>query len=168
MDVLLQLKTAMINDIPNPPQLRIYEGINVNVSNSYRLLKTIFLEDMQTVYLYHQSASQGSQRWLMKKAISYIEGHFSDELKATEVADAINVSPNYFSQLFKQETGKHFNDYLHEVRINRAKQLLHDTTYRVFEIAELVGYRDYKYFVQIFKKYTALTPTNFRNLMVQR
>ncbi|WP_408008017.1 response regulator [Pseudalkalibacillus sp. A8] len=159
-DVEMNLCKEFAEDLP----LHFLDGVNPTVHNSYDQLKRLFTEDMKRYFDYQQSAIIGGQRWLTKKAVSYIKEHYAHDLKASEVADVINVSPNYFSQLIKQETGKHFNDYLHEVRINKAKELLKETPYRVFEIAELVGYRDYKYFVHIFKRSTSMTPTHYRNI----
>jgi two-component system response regulator YesN len=116
-------------------------------------------------YIRFQSTTQGGQHWLIMKAVNYIKENYASDLKASEVANVINVSPNYFSQLIKQETGTHFNDYLHDVRLNQAKVLLKETPFRVFEIAEMVGYKDYKYFVHIFKKSTTITPTKYRKIV---
>lgn len=110
---------------------------------------------------------QGGTRLLMVKASAYIKEHFNHDLKASEVADVIHVSPNYFSQIIKQEKGMHFNDYLHSIRLEHAKELLKETSYRVFEIGEMVGYKEYKYFVHIFKKFTGESPTQFRKSTFQ-
>jgi two-component system response regulator YesN len=56
--------------------------------------------------------------------------------------------------LFKQELGKTFTEYLNELRVDKAKRLLTETPCRVYEIAKQVGYKDYKYFVHVFKKLT--------------
>ncbi|SFD37844.1 two component transcriptional regulator, AraC family [Bacillus sp. OV194] len=162
---ITSLENSMIEDFPEQLPLTFQSGVNTTVYNSYDLLKKLFLQDIHTFMSYQKSAAQDGQRWLMKKAVSYIHKHYADDLKAAEVAGIINVTPNYFSQLIKQETGKHFNDYLHEVRLQQAKLLLKETPCRIFEIAEQVGYRDYKYFVHIFKKSTSLTPTQYRNIV---
>lgn len=102
--------------------------------------------------------------WLIDRAEQYIRSYYASPIKAHEVADFINISPNYFSSLFKQKTGKSFNDYINTLRVDAAKQLLEETPFNVNEIAEKVGYREYKYFVDVFKKFTGYTPTKYRNL----
>jgi two-component system, response regulator YesN len=102
--------------------------------------------------------------WLMERAEQYIKSYYTSPIKAQEVADVINISPNYFSSLFKQKTGKSFNEYVNHLRVEAAKQLLEETPFNVNEIAEKVGYREYKYFVDVFKKFTGYTPTKYRNL----
>lgn len=102
--------------------------------------------------------------WLIERAEQYIKSYYTSPIKAQEVADVINISPNYFSSLFKQKTGKSFNEYVNNLRVEAAKQLLGETPFNVNEIAEKVGYREYKYFVDVFKKFTGYTPTKYRIL----
>jgi two-component system, response regulator YesN len=102
--------------------------------------------------------------WLIERAEQYIRSYYTSPIKAHEVADVINISPNYFSSLFKLKTGKSFNDYINTLRVEAAKQLLEETPFNVNEIAEKVGYREYKYFVDVFKKFTGYTPTKYRNI----
>ena len=64
--------------------------------------------------------------------------------------------------MFKKAVGTNFVDYLTRVRIERAKELLCCTSLQVSEIADQVGFRDYRYFSQIFKKYTGYTPREFQ------
>lgn len=109
--------------------------------------------------------SVSRSRWLVEKAKRYVTEHYHEEIKVRDLAEFLQITPNYFSLVFKQETGKGFNEFLNEFRIEKAKRLLRDSTLRVFEIAEKVGYREYKYFVQVFKKVTGVTPTDFRNLI---
>lgn len=161
---LKQLEKKLLSEFQVIRKSSRVNQINVTVYNSYNQIKKVFLEDLKEYVSYRQSIVNDGQRWLVKKAIAYINEHYSSDLKATEIADVINVSPNYFSQLIKQETGKHFNDYLHDVRVTKAKSLLKETPYRIFEVSEMVGYKDYKYFVQIFKRVTKLTPTQYRNI----
>jgi two-component system, response regulator YesN len=106
---------------------------------------------------------KGSDR-LIERAEQYIRSYYASPIKANEVADFINISPNYFSSLFKQKTGKSFNEYINTLRVEAAKELLEETPFNVYEIAEKVGYREYKYFVDVFKKFTSYTPTKYRNL----
>lgn len=166
-DVVSSLREIVVEQLTMPIKqpLRLFEDVNVTFYNSYRLIKELFIKDIEDYISYQHSVAGGSQRWLIKKALHYIKEHYASDLKASEVANVINVSPNHFSQIIKQETGKHFNDYLHEVRLHQAKILLKETPYRVFEIAEMVGYKDYKYFVHIFKKCTSTTPTKYRNVL---
>ncbi|MDO6657049.1 response regulator [Anaerobacillus sp. 1_MG-2023] len=148
--------------------VNLYGKLNVGVHNSYEQLGKLFYQDLIAYGAYQETTANAGSRWLIRKAVSYIEENYGHDLKASEVADVINVSPNYFSQLFKRETDLHFNDYLHEIRIGEAKVLLKETPYRVFEIAQMVGYHDYKYFVHNFKKVSSMTPTQYRSIIFQK
>lgn len=100
----------------------------------------------------------------IKKAKDYInENYNSDTISLTNVADAINLSPTYFSAIFKKHTGTNFIDYLTGIRIERAKELLCCTSMPISQIAFEVGFRDYRYFSQIFKKHTGQTPREFKS-----
>ncbi|QZA32917.1 response regulator [Hydrogenibacillus sp. N12] len=77
-------------------------------------------------------------RWLVEKAKRYVAEHYHEEIKVRDLAGFLQITPNYFSLVFKQETGKGFNAFLNEFRIEKAKRLLRDSTLRVFEIAEKI------------------------------
>jgi len=110
-----------------------------------------------------QKENEEKKSWVIEKAKEYILAHFQGDLKASEVANELHITPNYFSMIFKKEMGKSFNEYLNDIRIEKAKYLLMDTSDRVFEIATEVGYKEYKYFVQVFRKKTGMTPTDYRD-----
>ncbi len=109
-----------------------------------------------------QARDKGSSA--IRNAVSYIDSHYmQSELSLNSVAHEVGLSPTYFSSLFKKETGKCFSDYLNSVRIEQAKQLLCCTSKMIYEIAFEVGFQDYRYFSQIFKKYTGQTPRQFKH-----
>ena len=74
----------------------------------------------------------------------------------------VDISPYYFSKLFKQETGGNFIEYLTEVRLRNARELLKDSGLSIKEICAESGYSDPNYFSRIFKKYEGVTPSEFR------
>ena len=74
----------------------------------------------------------------------------------------MHLSVNYFCKLFKDQTGDTFVNYLNKVRIHAAVQLLRTTPMKTYEIAEAVGFSDYRYFCKMFKKITDLTPSQVR------
>ncbi len=136
-------------------------NVDTNLYNSYQLLQELFLNDLNQIYMtLHDQAE--SHHWLVDRALNYIDQYYNYDIKASEVADYINISPNYFSGVFKQHTGLTFNDYLNQLRIEKAQMLLEETQDKINTIAEQVGYQNYKYFVQIFKQRTNMTPTEYR------
>jgi two-component system response regulator YesN len=99
---------------------------------------------------------------IIEKAKEYINSHYSKELSLEEVSQSIDISPYYFSKLFKDKTGENFIEYLTAVRIESAKRLLQDRKRSVKEICIESGYSDPNYFSRIFKKYEGVTPSEYR------
>ncbi|WP_135556377.1 response regulator transcription factor [Paenibacillus cymbidii] len=100
---------------------------------------------------------------IVKKVVDYINSHFADNLSLTSVADQFGLSPSYLSRLLRTETGINFVDLVCKARIEVAKRLLKDPKYKVNEVGELVGYREYSYFYQVFKKVEGISPKEFKN-----
>ncbi|MFB9274823.1 response regulator [Cohnella cellulosilytica] len=92
----------------------------------------------------------------------YIDRHFAQQLTLEEVADRFFLHPVYLSVMFKEKTGETFQDYLRRIRMERAKQLLLTTKYRIDRISVMIGYENTKYFYKVFKKETGFTPADFR------
>lgn len=97
----------------------------------------------------------------IKKAIAYIRAHYAENITAETAAKELFISPSHLMHLFKAELGKTFNDSLIDYRIEMAKELLKDPGYRVYEVCQKVGYTDTKYFSQLFKKMTGMSPTDY-------
>ncbi|MBB6671332.1 response regulator transcription factor [Cohnella nanjingensis] len=95
-------------------------------------------------------------------ALAYIRANYLDAMTLQQVADAVHVSKNYFSILFKKTTGQNFIDYVIDLRINQAKALLTHTDLRVYEVAERSGFNDVKYFSKLFKKIAGCAPVDYR------
>ena len=98
----------------------------------------------------------------VRKALDYIRQNYGNDLLAEEVAAHIGKSPNYFSSIFRSEVGMTFREYLNRYRIRKATELIRESDLMIYEIAENVGYRDYTYFSQVFKKLTGISPTSLR------
>lgn len=99
---------------------------------------------------------------VISKAIIYIKNNYYKELTAEVLADYIGKTPNYFSHIFKKEVGISFSKYVNKVRIDKAKELIVNSDLFISEIAQKVGYKDYIYFTQVFKKIEGYTPTDLR------
>ncbi len=101
---------------------------------------------------------------VLEKAKQYISKNYNlDNLSLEDVASQVNISPCYFSLIFKQELGISFIDFLTNLRINKAKELLTFSNYKTYEISYQVGYNNPTYFSTIFKKHVGFSPTEYRN-----
>lgn len=96
------------------------------------------------------------------RSVRIIQDEFEHQITATEVAKRVNLSRSYFSRCFKMVTGKTFNDYIRQVRIEKAKQYLQHSNKTIFWIAEHIGYLDDKYFSRIFREHTGMLPSEYR------
>lgn len=99
---------------------------------------------------------------LVVRAQNYIQENFQKDLSLDEVSRQMDLSPYYFSKLFKEETGSNFVEYVTALRIGKAKELLAQKDLSMKEICMSVGYSDPNYFSRIFKKNTGVTPTEYR------
>lgn len=97
------------------------------------------------------------------RILDYIEKTPLDQITLKEAAESIHINPSYLSQLFKQQLNKKFVDYITELRIEESKRLLQNTTLRMSEIAERVGYSDLAYFSNNFKRIVGSSPSEYRN-----
>ncbi len=101
-------------------------------------------------------------RMAVQKAMDLIATRVQDPPTLGELASWAGLSRTYFSQVFKQVVGMRFQDYLIQVRIDKAKDLLEDINLTVKEIACVAGFRDPNHFSRSFRKKTGVTPTNWR------
>lgn len=90
-----------------------------------------------------------------------VENNYANNISLAAVSELIGLTPPYLSALFKERTGQTFTEYLVSVRIRKAKELLRTGSFKIYEVAEQVGYADVRYFGEIFKKKTGLTPKEF-------
>ena len=92
----------------------------------------------------------------------YLQQHLAEEMSLTVLAEVFHLSPQYISQLFKNEIGVGFLAYLTSIRMEKAKKLLLATSLSIAEVAEQSGYGDYRVFTKVFKKAEGITPSQYR------
>ena len=128
----------------------------------YEELRKWFLDKMVNACRAIRDQKEERSNSVAKKAMLYIQENYSKDISLDDVSGLVNISPYYFSKLFKQETGKNFIEYLTEIRLKNARELLQDSRLSIKEICAQSGYSDPNYFSRIFKKYEGVTPSEFR------
>jgi AraC family L-rhamnose operon transcriptional activator RhaR len=93
----------------------------------------------------------------------YIDNDFVQKINLTELAQLVNISPSALSRKYKKITGIGINEYIQHKRIELACRVLANTSKKISEVAELCGYSDVKYFVDLFKRIINLPPSKYRN-----
>lgn len=98
---------------------------------------------------------------LIHRCIQHISAHYNEHLTLEDTAAALSHSPDYLSRIFKQETGMPFNQYLNNLRITKAKELIRYSDLRLTDISHMVGYDDQSYFTKVFKRTTGMSPSDY-------
>ena len=124
------------------------------------LVEQAIAEELQTQQkeLYNQTARP------VRMALDYIAENYAQKIGLDEIAEMLQMNSSYFSTLFKKETGRNFQNYLTEYRIEKAKELLRTTNETMMSIAEQVGYQDTRYFSQCFVKVVGVKPSLYRKM----
>lgn len=110
---------------------------------------------------YIAADQMGSSNRVVLELLEYINAHYNEDIGLNELADRVRMSTAYLSVLFKTEVGTSYVKYLTELRIRQAKKYLKEG-YRVNEVSEMVGYNNYRYFCDIFKKHEGKTPNEYK------
>lgn len=111
--------------------------------------------------LYHKGM-KGIYSEEIRKLLLHINENLDGEITLEQAAGFLNLGKNYFCSVFKKETGQTFNNYLINIRMEKAKELLKTTALRNYEIALKVGYDNFNYFSTVFKRVTGMYPNKFR------
>ena len=135
-----------------------------------RLSKMKFIHDMERTLveeiLHYDSMLRdkavGELSWAVRRIKRIISKRYMENLSLHKLAEETYLSVTYMAMVFKKETGQTINDYLLDVRINHARQLLRDPSLRILDVARAVGIPDPRYFSQVFKKYMGKSPTQYR------
>jgi two-component system response regulator YesN len=104
----------------------------------------------------------------IRQAICYLKEHYTEDINLDGLARKVGLSKNHFCTLFHSETGQNFVDYLHQIRIEQARDLLATTDLRVSEVGLKVGYHDAKYFTKVFQKYQNCSPSEYRETIINK
>ncbi len=106
--------------------------------------------------------SVGEEQTVIGQVKEYIDHHYQEDISRNTIARKVFLNPDYLARIFKNETGMSLGAYIKKRRIDEAKKLLAQTNVHINEIAIRVGYENPSYFSYIFRKYTGLTPKEYR------
>ena len=124
----------------------------------YRLQENI---DVFTECMFDYIPSRGNE--IIKRAIRYISGNYSQNLTLEDLAEHASLSPSYLSRLFKKELSISISDYICETKIEKAQHLLKYSDYSMVDIANYLAFSSQSHFIQTFKKLIGVTPKKYRD-----
>ena len=111
----------------------------------------------------HEEAQDQNERDLYRKSLNFIKEHYMKGITVADIAREVGYSSSYFGYIFKKKHGIPVNQYVRELQLAKAKDLLQNTSFSVSAVAEYVGYEDANYFSSLFKKQFGLSPKQYRN-----
>ena len=120
------------------------------------------LHAFDEMFSYRVATDASNANHLVARIDDYILGHYSEDIHLSTIAEALHYSPSYLSRLYKEHTGENLSSGINNVRISAAKKLLLSTSLSINEIGRRCGFYSNKYFMQIFKKATGQTPSQYR------
>lgn len=166
----LSLQIALLAE-----QLMLELGVGANSVEESPIWETLIrqetIEELQKTLEFYlaeiccliKDKRSGKSRNLVERVQAIIESRFSENLTVSDIGKEVYLTPTYVSLLYKQETGRTVNEYLTQVRVDRAKQMLRNPQNKFYDICYAVGYADPSYFTKLFKKMTGVTPSTYRD-----
>lgn len=161
-DLFLQIKEKMTRHYPTLtlPFRSNSEAINfIHKSNYlYEILRFIS-EQFEAVMC---ALGNSAKDTILYDVLFYIDHHYKENIKLEAIAPLFGYNSAYLGKIFTKSVGESFNAYIDHKRIDRSKELLLENNFKVYEIADQVGYKNVDYFHKKFKKYVGMSPAEFR------
>lgn len=142
-----------------------HEGSDAPLTENYAFSKYAWIDwtagvfiELSRLFTQHLTRDKDT----ISEIVSYIEQHYQSNIALQDIAAHFYVSREYVSRKFKQTFGINFSDYLAQYRIDKAKLLMSNPHLKLQDVAEMVGFRDVKYFSKVFKKQEGLSPREYK------
>ena len=130
--------------------------------NDFGQIRLWFFDKLKAACNWISSRKERQADCVVDKAKQYIEDNYGQDISLDEVSRSVDISPYYFSKLFKEGTGQTFIEYLTNLRMQKARRLIEEGELSMKEIGMKVGYADANYFSRTFKKNVGVSPTDYR------
>ncbi|PSL30576.1 AraC family two component transcriptional regulator [Planomicrobium soli] len=138
-----------------------FSSINeANHVNEALLQFNEFLDEVRIIILSNDEANEQSNN--LEKILAYIEQHYTQPLRLSEIAEHFHFNASYLSSYFSTHHKEGFSEYLNRVRIKKSMELLENSTVSISNISGMVGYSEHSYFCKVFKRITGTSPGNYR------
>ena len=153
---ILKTKLIEIDDTLKINNIYWYSNIHEYIIH---LKECIFIVDERLASMDNNSTNSA-----VKKGVEYINKNYNKDINLTIIANEVSLNYTYFCELFKIYTGETFVNYLKKLRVEKAIELLlNNPNHKIYEIANMVGYKDAKQFTKTFRKITGISPVEYKN-----
>ncbi|MCR5032428.1 MAG: AraC family transcriptional regulator [Lachnospiraceae bacterium] len=125
-------------------------------------VRSFLMHYIQEICSAIEGNKQKESERVVSRVVDHIREHFAEDITLDDVSRMVDISPYYFSKLFKQEMGVNYIEYLTDLRIQKAKEYMANPKYSIKEVCSMCGYSDPNYFSRIFKKYVGVSPSEYR------
>lgn len=147
------------------PESLLQCGSNNTEERQLDWFRSWFLGKISEMIVVIKKRSEREESVQIQKIKSYIKTHFAEDITLAVLSEKFYLNPNYLSSLFKQQIGKNFIDYLTEIRLTAAIDLLKEDNLTIGAIASMVGYEGSNHFSRLFKKYAGISPGEYRKTL---
>ncbi|MGN0294560.1 MAG: response regulator [Lachnospiraceae bacterium] len=163
-DIMIQVKSIIMHT---------YGSLNIPFPNNASIISTIeekyYLYEIMQFFsmqfeMYMNAIGSPSRENIIDGILQYIEHNYRENLKLGTIAELFGYNSSYLGKVFSKTMGKGFNAYVDEIRINHSKEMLLEDNRKVYEISQLVGYKNVDYFHKKFRKYVGMSPAEYRKL----
>lgn len=148
----------------NPDSIYDLNGKFLSQINSTQALEELclLLQEVAEGFMSAMFQEKDKGNPYIRKALRFIADHYYEQLELAAVADFVQLSPSYFSTLFRQVVGVNFREHLCNVRVEESKRLLLSTDFALGDIAVAVGFSDQSYFCKMFRRVVGMSPGKYR------
>lgn len=163
--IKLKVSDYLLKPVDERQLKMVISAIHEEIENNQTYLQIMELTKNKTMqelesWSIYRCRDSGQNSYVMR-TINMICEQYAGKLTIESAAEELGISISYLSRKLKEYTDQTFLDILNKYRIQKAVNLLRDGKWRVYEIAEQVGFSEYKYFCSVFRKYTGMSPTEF-------
>lgn len=161
---------TVVRSLSNELSTKYGEDLDVDIDIINRITEAETLADLSEAFMFiinHVSSSLVSSLYtgsshLISDSLRYIKSHFTEKINLGDLCSELHVNPTYFSYLFSKEMGQSFVDYITEVRLSKAEELLISTELSILDVSALSGFENQSYFSKVFKARNGVTPREYR------
>ncbi|AEE96973.1 response regulator transcription factor [Mahella australiensis] len=154
-------KNSTLNDVCI--NIDLTDIMNMDKHGSWDDISTYFKDIAQYIFEQRKYEYTANNIRVVDYINAYIQQNLDSDLSLTKLADLVHFNASYLSRLYKQVTGENISEYISDLRLSKAKELLSDINVRINEIAKSVGFDTPSYFARFFKKNTNMTPQEYRD-----